>query len=83
VLQSITKQDDKFIFERWRRNALPYASSQAFIEGQMKETKISNSSPNNSEDNKSENLFTFMLTIYRVMMITGFILVAIHIQRLL
>jgi hypothetical protein len=77
-------KNDKFIFERWRRNALPYASSQAFIEGEVKGTKISNSSiSNSSEDKKSENLFTFMRTIYRVTMITGFVLGAIHIQLLL
>jgi hypothetical protein len=77
-------KDDKFIFERWRRNALSYASSQAFIEGEVKGAKISTSnSSNSSEDKKSENLFTFIQTIYRVTMITAFVLGAIHIQLLL
>jgi hypothetical protein len=73
-------KNDKFVFERWRRNALWYVSSQAFVEGELKGIKESKGNvPNDSEDKRGGNLFTFMRRIYSITMIIGFILVALHI----
>jgi hypothetical protein len=77
-------KDDKYLFERWRKSALRYSSSKAFVEGELKGTKeYGGNISKQSKEKKSGNLFTFMPKIYIVTMIVGSVLGGIHIYLLL